>query len=492
MPSLQGFAAHREAKSGPSLSGPLPSFDKMPHLLYLYLEGNTLQGPLPNNFLNGSSSVRFVGLGSNHLTGTIPSEIEAFDKLHFEIGGNQIQQFPFGICNKTNWMTGSIASFGCEGFLCQPGWASPVGRSVNATVMCKQCASGDQGAPFYGSLSCGIPSEREILVRLYQDLSGDKWHRNDFWLSKADICDWYGIACVKGQVVEVNLRGNNLCGTPGPGLFFLPSLQILSLYSNPITFSFENIGLATKLQELHLGSTNLHSLRGVGEAQSLLSLDARFTQLEGTFPDELTTLSNLRALSLANNRLTGTLPQNMGALRDLVLLNLQSNELSGTLPAFDDVFFLTHLDLSDNLLTGSISKSFLSGLSTNNEPTIRLSRNALTGIVPDEFNRFHRMSLYLADNHLLGLPLTLCGNGDWNNGDVKYQGCNGILCPPKSYSPYGRSTDDIDCMSCPGSFYYGATSCDTAISTASGLEASPFLIVQVLMLLEVLMVLLWL
>ncbi|KAL3925498.1 MAG: hypothetical protein SGILL_000365 [Bacillariaceae sp.] len=459
MPSLRGFAVDRGEKSGPRLSGTLPSFDQNPQLIYLYLQGNELQGKIPNSFLSSSNNARFVGLSSNLLTGEVPSELGFLSLLDIALDDNEIVGFPDSFCDKGDWMAGAVRDYGCEAILCPPGTSSPRGRAMNKTTECQACAD-PVSASFYGSTSCDeAMSEREILVNLYNGLEGDNWYRNDFWLTNSDICDWYGIACANGKVIEINLRGNNLRGLPPPDIFHLRELQILWLYSNPITFSFENIGRAHKLQDLRLDATKLHSLHGIGAATSLVSFDARFTDIKGAFPEEILRMTNLRVLSLGHNSLTGTLPKSFEDLRYLLSLRLNSNRFSGSVPGFDGAHFLKHIDLSDNQLTGALSKRFLSKISEETPVSLRLSNNQLTGVIPEEFDRFGRMSLYLSANRILGMPLILCDNSEWNGGDVGSFGCDGILCKPGTYNPLGRQIPGLDCLDCASAVYYGETSC---------------------------------
>ena len=125
----------------------------------------------------------------------------------------------------------------------------------------------------------------------------------------------------------------------------------------------------------------MHSLHGIGAATSLISFDAQFSYVRGPFPEEITRLSNLRTLSLGENGITGTLPKSFASLPFLMSLRLNANELTGKLPAFDDIHFLKYVDLSDNALTGAISRKFFDKLSIDVTPEIRLSRNQLTGVV---------------------------------------------------------------------------------------------------------------
>lgn len=479
MPSLQVLSVFRRNKSGPRLSGTLPSLDKLPQLTDIYLQGNSIGGEIPRDFLSASRSISTIKLGSNLFTGEVPFDLATVSDLTMELEDNLIEGFPSLFCEKTAWMDGAIGKYGCNAFLCPPGTANPYGRAtggadddfdynseidfgvidIKKDVPCFNCTQAGV-ATRYGSTSCqSTPTQREILVNLYYALDGDKWTRSDFWGTTADVCDWYGIGCISGQVTIINLRGNNLQGMPGRDLFYLRELQTLWLYSNPITFSFDNIGSASRLQDLRLDSTRLRSLRGIGAATSLISFDARFTDIRGTLPQEILSLTNLRSLSLGNNLLTGTLPKSFGNLRRLVSLSLDSNRFNGGLPAFDDMHFLKHIDLSDNSLAGPISKKFLNLLSVSTTPNVMLHQNLLTGVVPEELARFTNMNLLVADNKFLGLPISLCFNPLWNEDDIDKYGCDGIMCRPGTYNKFGRYRDNAPCEACPTATYYGEIEC---------------------------------
>jgi hypothetical protein len=471
MPSLEVLALFRKDKSGPRLSGSLPAMDRVPQLKVLYLHGNALEGSIPSNFLSASRSVEVVQLSMNMLTGSVPSDLADLSSLTLEVEGNKIEGIPQGLCDNTMWMGGTVAEFGCDAVLCSPGTASPLGRAESSATTCAECPK-EGAAPFYGSLSCdAFRSDREILLNLFYALDGSKWHRRDFWGSTASVCEWYGIGCVGGQVAIINLHGNNLHGLPGPDLFNLPELQILWLYSNPIEFSFEKIGSATKLQDLRLDSTNLHSLQGLGNAKSLISFDAGFSSLRGAFPEpEILPLTNLRTLHLNNNVLMGSLPKSFGAIEFLTRLRLDSNMLTGNLPSFDDLPFLEYIDVSNNKLDGPIPHKFLGSLTAKAKPTVRLSKNQLTGVVPQEFDRFVDMTVHLSGNQLLGLPVVLCDNKKWNHGQVGKYGCDAILCRPGTANELGRRTEDSDCHKCLGATHFGDTSCSYPRSSATGVR----------------------
>lgn len=473
MPSLEVLAIFRKDKSGPRLSGSLPSLDKIPQLKELYLHGNSLEGSIPSNFLSASRKAKMVVLSGNVLTGSAPADLSDIPNLTLQLEGNKIEGLPQILCDNGAWMEGVVTVFGCDAVLCIPGTASPLGRAENASTACLACPK-ENAAPFYGSLSCDAwLNDREILLNLFYALGGTKWHRRDFWGSTADVCEWYGIGCVGGNVAIINLHGNNLHGLPGPDLFDLPELRILWLYSNPIEFSFENIGNAKKLQDLRLDSTNLHSLHGIGKATSLTSFDAGFSALRGAFPAaEILPLTNLRTLHLNNNFISGGLPKSFAAIEFLTRLRLDSNLLSGNLPSFEEMSFLEYVDISNNQLVGPIPHKFLESLNAEAKPTVRLSTNQLTGVVPQEFDRFVDMTVHLSENQFLGLPVILCDNKNWNYGHVGKYGCDAILCRPGTANEVGRRTADLHCQKCTAATYFGDTSCTRQVSSATEFRSS--------------------
>ncbi|KAI3515373.1 hypothetical protein L1887_14257 [Cichorium endivia] len=54
--------------------------------------------------------------------------------------------------------------------------------------------------------------------------------------------------------------------------------------------------------------------------------------LNGTLPESLGRLANLRSLDLSESSLTGTIPEALGRLRYLETLDLSSNQLDGPIP----------------------------------------------------------------------------------------------------------------------------------------------------------------
>ena len=90
-------------------------------------------------------------------------------------------------------------------------------------------------------------------------------------------------------------------------------------------------------------------------------------------------------------------------------LSLPNNNLQGALPeAIEKLAFLTHIDLSQNELTGPLPDDIFTSLATLTE--VRLQNNGITGTLPDVTLASSLSTLWLADNSLTGeLPVDSIG-----------------------------------------------------------------------------------
>jgi len=465
LPRLQGFSLSRWNKSGRKLTGRLPAFDKSPQLETLVIDGNELTGPIPDNFLSSATKANFVDVSNNMLTGPVPAGLEAFTSLDLRLEGNQISELPDVLCDNNDWMQGAVGKLNqtCDAIMCPPGFAAPEGKAINATSDCESCATDGGFAPFYGSTTCSpIADEREILTQFYEACGGSDWYRSDYWNSSADVCDWYGVGCNDGNVIMMNLEANNLVGTPNSGIFDLPKLQILWLGSNPIDFSFQNIGSARNLMDVRLNQIGLDSVEGLDAALSLTSLDLSFNSLRGDFPEEVFALENIRVLNLRNNDLKGPLPTSFAKVRFLRHLRLDENDFRGPVPAYVDSTVLWNLYLGDNFLGGEIPDNFLAGVPPFAKLVVDLSNNALKGTVPASLRRLEDLTIYLRENQISAIPDELCEKSGWMDGDVGKYGCDAIMCAPGTSTYLGRYNVDADkCVSCSTAVpvWYGQTDC---------------------------------
>ena len=187
------------------------------------------------------------------------------------------------------------------------------------------------------------PDDIQALKALYSSTKGDKWNNNTGWL-KGDPCGnpfWYGIYCINGRVLQINLVDNQLDGKIPAELAKASALQVVRFYSNFLT---------------------------------------------GSIPEEIFTMQSLQIFDANNNQLSGELPStiSMANLTDLVLY---ANKIFGELPSFNSPMLQT-LELSSNQFTGQLSD----GLSQNTGlKELVVSRNMLTGTLPSSYGAFRKM-----------------------------------------------------------------------------------------------------
>lgn len=357
-------------------------------------------------------------------------------------------------------------SYGCDAILCPIGKFNLHGRQVSDAQPCVECSS-FKVAEYMGGVQCTLSpsksSERSTLENLYNSCGGPEWHRKKNWmLPDKDICEWEGVSCHRKKSVEALLLGaNNLAGTIPSEIFKMPSLEWLWLYSNPVQVPFSSISNTTKLKSLILDSTGLSSLDGIQNVRNLAELSVRFNSLT-TLPTELAQLTYLESLSLADNKLSGTLPLWLQDFPRLRKIRMGSNRLSGPLLPFAQSSQLAFIDLSYNMITGTIPNELLKGSSKLEGVYLDFSHNELSGTVPSSFSRFSDLTLYLSDNRLTSVTESLCTMKEWNGGSVGNFGCNALLCPVGTFNRLGRQANyTIPCEKCEINEYSGSSVCSS-------------------------------
>ncbi|WRX22228.1 GNAT domain - like 10 [Theobroma cacao] len=256
---------------------------------------------------------------------------------------------------------------------------------------------------------------------------------------KGDPCEsnWTGVICTTNQddgyfhVQELRMLNLKLSGTLAPELGQLSNLTLLNFIWNNITGSIpKEIGNIKSLKFLLLSGNQLSgSLPDeLGYLPNLLMLQVDLNQISGTLPksfvnlvsckhfhmnnnsisgqipSELSTMPELLHFLLDNNNLSGYLPSEYSQMRSLKILQLDNNNFGGTeipasysnmsklvklslrncnlqgaIPDFSSIQPLRYLDLSYNLLNGSIPSNF-SGLP--HLQRLSLENNLLSGDVP--------------------------------------------------------------------------------------------------------------
>ncbi|MDE0260421.1 MAG: hypothetical protein OXR82_18795 [Gammaproteobacteria bacterium] len=278
-------------------------------------------------------------------------------------------------------------------------------------------------------IDCAPPSDRDVLVALYDATGGPDWTERGNWLTDAELGEWYGVETdSSGRVTALRLQNNGLEGPLPPELGHLSALRDLVLWNNdlsgPIPPELGNLpnltslvvvnsnlsgtippelGNLAELSVLLLASSELTGPipAELGKLVNLTSLTLDDNALEGPIPPELGNLAALESLSLALNYLTGPIPPELGSLSSLRQLGLGGNELTGSIPP--ELAMLEELQvlvLWDNDLTGPVPPELGS---LGNLLYATLAENELTGPIPPELGSLARIDyLTLADNNLTG------------------------------------------------------------------------------------------
>ncbi|CAB9523719.1 leucine rich repeat [Seminavis robusta] len=327
--------------------------------------------------------------------------------------------------------------------------------------------------------------QRFALATLYFATSGASWTNNEFWLDhNIHECDWFikPDFALKGKVSQFlngylkemfpptdpppttcNAHGlfqnlwldeNNLRGTLPEELFWLSSLETLSLGANSLRGSISShIGKLTSLQGLaisflrnagmiptelalltNLGSLGLNDnwhtgsipteiwqlttlqtlglslnpdLKGtipteIGSLPKLRWMNLDDCDISGSIPTELGKLEYLEWMVLERNRLTGTVPSELGVLPSILLMSFYNNSLQGTLPTeLGLLTSLTLLNARNNSLFGSIPSEY--GLLSSLALGLELQDNLLSGTIPVQLaNLVNMWRLSLQENQLSG------------------------------------------------------------------------------------------
>lgn len=278
-----------------------------------------------------------------------------------------------------------------------------------------------------------FPSDRDILVTLYNANNGSFWHNSEGWLTDLPLDSWYGVETDgDGRVVtlvlsnrlhgsipvelaylselrELNLSHTELTGPIPPELGRLADLESLNLYGNTFTGGIPaQLGDLSNLEELNLSENALTGAipSDLGKLTDLELVDLSANELVGHIPPFFAGLPELRSLRLRTNRLSGTIPAELGALAKLEVLDLGQNlDLTGEIPVeLGGLVALRELDLTAYAccpqFTGPIPRE-LGNLSELR--LLELGFNRFTGSIPPELGNLADLeSLTLHYSELTG------------------------------------------------------------------------------------------
>ncbi|KAE8667027.1 Receptor like protein 33 [Hibiscus syriacus] len=334
-------------------------------LRYLGLDFVDMSDVAVTSFLNLSSSLEHLSLYGHYLHGEFPSQVFHLPNLkHIDLSRNENLTVHLP---KTNWSSGL--------------------ESLDLTYCCG----------FRGS----IPPSFGNLTQLSSiDLSGN--------LFEGQIPDVFGKLT---KLSSLACSSCNLSGSLPMTMFTLPSLLHLDFSLNKLAGPMDPTQMPISIQYLDLSSNDFHGPlpASVFDLVNLISLRLSSNNLSGVIKsDMLSKLTSLEVLDLSNN--------------SLLSLSTSGNDANYSFPQLKEVFFsscslrrfpnffrasgLELLDVSDNMISGGISKREAQGW--EKLQSLNLSYNSLTTL--EQFPGKRLEFLDLRSNLLQGPILSTCLN----------------------------------------------------------------------------------
>ena len=303
----------------------------------------------------------------------------------------------------------------------------PWSATVTGTPTTSVCVSGGAVAD---ATNTGLISDCVALLGARDTLAGTATLN---WATDTSITQWEGVGLggTPRRVTRLNLNGKDLSGMipsvlgrlsmltylnlrSNEGLTgeipselgYLSNLRVLNLHSNSHSGSIPNLSGMTSLEELYLANNDLTGsipswLNGMTNMEELWLWG---NSLTGTVPN-LSGMTSLQKLKLANNMLTGGVPEASTLPPNMTWLIIDRNPFGGTIPDLSILTRLRLLWLHSNGLTGEIPEDDMLPASLDD---LNLRDNTLTGEIPDLSNLDRLTRLRLHNNSLSGeVPATL-------------------------------------------------------------------------------------
>ena len=389
-------------------------------LRHLDLSFNTFNSSIPN-WLYNFSHLMFLSLSGNNLQGTISSSIgNLTSTISIDLLGNELEgKVPRSLGNLYNLR---------EIRFSENKWSLKISK-------------------IFDSLSGCVSNELEILEMDHAQLAGQ-------------LTDNLGQF---KSLVFLSLRYNSISGPIPLSIGYLSSLRSLNLESNQINgTATQNFGQLSKLRYLNIGLNmlegvvlevhfaNFMRLKTLVASQNQLTLevsdnwtphfqlnhlDLGSWNLGPKFPLWLCSQKQLFTLGISNTRIIDAVPPSFWNLTSqLTYLNISHNQIYGEIPhipmilSYDSIIDVssnnftsplpcissnvTFLDLSNNSLSGSISRFLCYKM---NEPKkiefLNLGKNLLSGKLSNCWMMWHSLyALNFGKNNFTGSIPTSIGS----------------------------------------------------------------------------------
>ncbi|EOY33746.1 Leucine-rich repeat protein kinase family protein, putative [Theobroma cacao] len=256
----------------------------------LSLADNQFGGMLPNSLTNLSTMITVIHLGTNRVTGTIPS----------------------GIANLVN-----LISIGLE----ENRLTGPIPHAIGKLKNLQGLTLGENKLAGRIPTSFGNLTRLNVLALYYNELEG-------------------GIPPGLGNcqnLVRMVLSGNRLTGVVPRSIFSITTLSTsLELSNNLLRGSLPSeVGNLKNILNLDLSGNQLSGQvpSALGGCTSLENLNLGNNNFYGSIPDSLSSLRSIALLDLSHNNFSGQIPEYLENLSYLKYLNLSYNHFEGKVPS---------------------------------------------------------------------------------------------------------------------------------------------------------------
>ncbi|XP_066359976.1 receptor-like protein 15 isoform X2 [Miscanthus floridulus] len=355
------------------LNGSIPaSLFELPHLEYLDLSENLLQGHIPIDLSRNLKKLQELDISRNQLNGTIQACLFELPCLEYlDLSGNLLQGHIPKIEHTRTLKTLRELHLGLNRLIGSiPAWLFELPRLVYLDL------SGNllQGH-IPTSLSSNISLSLKTLKLAGNNLSGKFdffWLRNYAMLKEVDL-SWntelaidvkFLTSVTPFQLRALMLSGCNLDNSiiAGPNLFVTQRhMQFLDLSNNNLAGSLPNWMFSNETTLIYLGLANnllVGSLDLMWQQQpnlQMINISRNF--FRGQLPTDISSVfPNLTVLDASYNNISGYLPSSLCNISNLEFVDLSNNKLTGEVPSclFTDCSLLEILKLSNNTLGGPI------------------------------------------------------------------------------------------------------------------------------------------
>ncbi|XP_057851756.2 putative leucine-rich repeat receptor-like serine/threonine-protein kinase At2g24130 isoform X2 [Cryptomeria japonica] len=325
------------------LTGRIPSeLGKLFQLEYLFLWDNHLvSGSRGLSFLtalSNCSSLKYLQLSQNYLTGTLPSSISHLSSRLFDwrLASNKIEgNIPSGVRNLTNLVTLDLSDNHFNGSI--PTALSQL-PNLQMLFLDKNNLNGRIPESFGHAKPLGLLSLSENMI------SGEIPKR------LGDL----------PQLRDLVLHHNQLSGKLPSSLGRCITLEKVDLAHNKLEGNIPLEWAALENLQFYFNiSSNLlqGSISVMSKMVMVQAIDVSVNNFSGKIPDVLSSCTNLQYLNLSWNSFDDLIPTSLTSLKNLEAIDLSSNNLSGTiLMAFQEMKMLQYINLSSNNLIGEVPK----------------------------------------------------------------------------------------------------------------------------------------